>query len=50
MSDRHVLDLAVVGSFVFFVLVLSPDDQLSSLCILHSSSVPHLQALRSQPR
>lgn len=50
MSGVHVLDLAVICSFVFFVLVLSPDDQLSFLHIIHSSSVPHLQALRSQPR
>lgn len=49
MSGMHVLDLAVVCSFVFFVLALSPDDQMSSLHVLHSSSVPHLRLSEVNP-
>lgn len=49
MSGVHVLDLAAVCSFVFFVLALSPDDQLppySPFLKCPASS----DSLRSQPR
>lgn len=49
MSGMHVLDLAVVCPFVFFVLALSPDDQMSSLHVLHSSNVPHLRLSEVNP-